>query len=267
MKSIFKSAALLIAAISIGFSVQSCASAKPIDKTELAGYWALKTLNGEDAKVAFEGPIPSLEFDFGKSMVAGSAGCNRYTSAFALTEQNLFTATAPVSTRMACLNVNKEPDFLKAISIPGLKLSVTKDGVLTFTQNKNIVLEFIKGETPVANNRRVNAEAISGKWNLTLLKGEDITKLFGEKIPTMEISADGKVFGNSGCNTYRGGYELKDNTFTVSHPASTMMACMNMEGEGKFLKALVQPLQVAINGDTLTFLQGGDVLLEFAKAK
>ena len=265
MKTIFKSAALLIAAISIGFGVQSCASVKPIDKADLAGYWALKTLNGEDAKVAFEGPIPSLEFDFAKSMVAGSAGCNRYTSTFALTEQNLFTAKAPVSTRMACINANKEPQFLKAIGTPDLKLSLNKDGVLSFSQDKTVVLEFVKGEAPVANNRRVNAETLSGKWKLTSFGSEDLSKLFGEKLPTMEISADGKVFGNSGCNTYRGAYELKDNTFSIAHPASTMMACLNMEGENKFIKKIAEPLQVSINGNTLTFMQGGNVVLEFAK--
>lgn len=265
MKSIFKSAALLIAAVSIGFGVQSCASVKPIDKAELAGYWALKTLNGEEAKAAFEGAIPSVEFDFEKNMVAGSAGCNRYTSAFTLTEQNLFTAKAPVSTRMACLNANKEPEFLKAIATPDLTLSITKDGVLTFTENKNVVLEFVKGEAPkAANNRKVNVETLTGKWSLTSLPGEDLTKLF-TKVPTMEITADGKVFGSGGCNRYNASYELKDNTLTLSRPAATLMACPNLEGEGKFFKTFDKPFQVSINGDTLTFSQEGNTVLEFAK--
>lgn len=266
MKSILKSAVLFVAAISIGFGVQSCASVKPIDKADLAGYWALKSLNGEDAKVAFEGPIPSVEFDFEKNMVAGSAGCNRYFASFTLSEQNVFVAKAPASTRMACVFVNKESDFLKTIAVPDLTLALSKDGVLSFSQNKNVVLEFVKGEAPKpANNRLVNAETLTGKWNLTSFPGEDISKLFA-KAPTMEIAADGKVFGNAGCNTYRSAYELKENTFTLTRPAATLMACPNLEGEGKFLKILDAPLQASINGDTLTFLREGNIVLEFTRS-
>lgn len=268
MKTIFKSAALLIAAFSIGFGFQSCASVKPIDKAELTGYWALKTLNGEDAKAAFEGPIPSLEFDFEKSTVAGSAGCNRYTSAFTLTEQNVFTAKAPVSTRMACLNANKEPEFLKVIATPDLKLSLAKNGVLTLSQDKKVVLEFVKGENPKAEGvKPVKVETLAGKWKLISLPGEDLAELFGEKVPTMELSADGKVFGNAGCNTYRTGYELKDNTLTLGNAAVTMMACLHMDGERKFLNVLQKPVQTTIMGDKLIFFQNGNVVLEFTKAE
>lgn len=266
MKSILKSVTLLIAVVAIGLSTNSCASVKPIDKADLAGYWALKSLNGEEAKAAFQGSIPSVEFDFEKSMVVGSAGCNRYNSAFVLTDQNLFTAKAPVSTKMMCMDANKEPEFLKAIGTPELTLSLTKEGTLIFSQDKTVLLEFVKGEAPkVGGVKAVNAENITGKWKLTSFPKEDIAKLYGDKAPTMELTADGKVFGNAGCNTYRTSYELKEGTLTLGQAAATMMACPHLEGEGKFLKVLEKPLQATLNGDILTFLQGGEVVLELTK--
>ena len=267
MKSIFKSAALLCAAISISFGVQSCSTVKPIDKAQLDGYWVLKTLNGEEAKAAFEGPIPSLEFDFKKNMVAGSAGCNRYSSPFTLTEQNLFTAGQAVSTQMACFPKNKEPEFLKAITLPDLSLSIDKDGILTFTHNDNVILQFEKGDAPkeTANADIVNAENLTGTWTLASIAGGDMATLFKDKAPTMEIAADGKVFGNAGCNTYRTSYTQEENTLTFAMAAATMMACPSMEGEGKFLEIIRTPVQAGLNGDKLTFFQKGEVVLEFVK--
>ena len=268
MKSIFKSAALLLAAISISFGAQSCSSVKPIDKANLTGYWTLKSLNGEDAKVAFEGPIPSLEFDFEKSIVAGSAGCNRYTSPFTLTELNVFNAKTPAATLMMCIHKNKEGDFLKAIASPDLVLSIDKDGNLVFSQDNNAIMLFEKGEVPAETsnaNGIVSAETLTGKWTLTSIAEGDIVKLFGDKVPTMEISADGKVFGNAGCNTYRTSYTQEENTITFAPLMSTKMACPNLEGESKFSKILSTPVQAGLNGDKLTFFQAGNIVLEFTK--
>lgn len=266
MKSILKTVTLLIVSIVIGVSMQSCASVKPIDKADLAGYWELKSLNGEEAKAAFTGAIPSIEFDFEKNMVTGSAGCNRYNSAFILTEQNAFTAKAPVSTKMLCMDANKEPEFLNAIGTPDLTMSLTEDGVLTFAQDKNILLEFVKGEAPKVDGvKKVTVETVTGKWKLTSFPNEDLAKLYGDKVPTMELTADGKAFGNAGCNTYRSDYELKEGTLTLGRVVSTMMACPNLEGEGKFLKVLEKPTQPALNGDVLTFLQEGNTVLIFTK--
>lgn len=267
MKSILKSATLFVAAISISFGVQSCASVKPIDKTQLGGYWALKSINGQEAKAAFEGPIPSLEFDFEKNLVFGSGGCNRYTSQFTLTEQNIFTAKAPAATMMMCIHANKEPEFFKTISLPDLTLSIDKDGILSFSQDKNVVLQFEKGEAPkeVSNNTIVNAETLKGKWTLTSIAGGDMATLFADKVPTMEIAEDGKVFGNAGCNTYRTAYKQEENTITFSPVMSTKMACPNLKGEDMFTSALSSPLQAGINGDVLTFSKAGEVVLEFKK--
>lgn len=267
MKRMFKSATLLFAVIAIAFGLESCGSVKSIDKAKLEGYWVLKSLKGEDAKTAFTGAQPSLEFNFGTNMIAGSGGCNRYSGGFTLTDQNLFSAPKLASTMMACMDANKEPQFFTALSTPNLKVSLD-NGLLTFSQDKTVVLQFEKGEAPAKTGVSVvTAEALTGKWILSSIDGGDMASLFGEKIPTMEVAADGKVFGNAGCNNYRTTYKLDGNTVTFGPVAGTKMACPFLTGEGLFTSQLSAPLQTTMNGDKLTFLKAGKVVLEFQKAK
>ncbi|MDR3058377.1 MAG: META domain-containing protein [Prevotella sp.] len=268
MKLFFKSATLLVAVLTLTFATQSCSSVKPVEKSQLEdGAWVLKSLKGEDAKTAFTGKMPDLTFDFSKNMLSGNGGCNRYTGSFTLTEENIFSAPNLAATMMACLPGNKEPQFLAALSSPNLVVSLTKDGVLTFSEGKEVVLEFEKSQAPVtsANADIVNAENLAGKWNLTSISGGDIATLFTDKVPTMEISNDGKVFGNAGCNTYRTAYTLAENTVTFGPVMSTKMACPSLKGEGLFTSFLSTPLQAGLNGDKLTFFKEGNIVLEFTK--
>ncbi|MDU1890469.1 MAG: META domain-containing protein [Dysgonomonas sp.] len=267
MKRLFKTS-LLLAAVVIAFGLQSCTSVKPIEKTKLEGYWTLKTLKGEDAKAAFEGSIPNFEFNFSDSTIAGNGGCNGFGGKFSLSEENEFSAPNLIATMKMCFDANKEPLFLSSLSTPNVVLSLDKDGLLTFTKDNEVLLQFEKAEKPAENAAAtvVSAESLVGKWNLTSIADGDIATLFKEKVPTMEIDAEGKVFGNAGCNTYRTAYELNENTITFKPAAMTMMTCPSMEGEAKFTTYLTAPLQVAQNGEKLTFSKDGNIVLEFAKS-
>ncbi|MFV0536744.1 MAG: META domain-containing protein [Dysgonomonas sp.] len=262
MKQILKSTLFLAAIAILAFAVQSCNSVKPIDKAQLEGNWVLKTLEGEEAKSAFAGKLPSIGFDFEKNSVFGSGGCNRYTGAFTLTDKNEFSSPNLASTMMACLDANKEPQFLKALSTPNLAVSVN-NGLLTFSQNKTVLLQFEKGAATTA----LTAEALAGKWNLTSIAGGDLATLFTNKIPTMEITADGNVNGNAGCNNYRSTYKLDSNTITFGPVMSTKMACPGLQGEQLFTSLLTTPLQAALDGNKLTLSKEGNVVLELTKAE
>lgn len=269
MKRILKSAILSVAVIAIALANQSCNSVKPVDKAQLAGYWTLKSLKGENAGDAFKGVNPGLQFDFENNTISGSGGCNNYSGGFTLNEKNEFSAPNLVSTMKACFQENKKPQFLTALSTPNLSVSVSEAGELIFSQGDVVVLQFAKGKTPAQKSASadiVNAENLTGKWNLVTIAGGDMATLFTDKQPTMEIAADGKVFGQGGCNTYRTSYELKENTITFKPAAATMMACPSLKGEGMFTSLLTEtPLQAGLNGDKLTFFKNGDIVLEFVK--
>jgi len=265
MKKIMKSAALIVTTITLVFAIQSCNSTKPLDKAKLEGFWSLKSLQGEDAKEAFKGPNPSLQFDFTNGNVSGSAGCNDFSGAFTLSETNEFSAPNLAATMKMCFQENKEPQYLKALSTPNLSVSLNENGELVFKQGEEVMLQFVKGETPAKEATFVSVETLEGKWNLTSIADGDISTLFAEKKPTIEFAEENKVFGHAGCNTYRTTYELSENIVTFKPVASTMMACPSMEGENKFTGLLTTPLQVAVDGDKLTFSKEGNIVLEFVK--
>jgi heat shock protein HslJ len=262
MKRISKTTLFFAAIAVIAFAMQSCNSVKPIAKTQLEGNWVLKTLQGEDAKTAFAGELPGIGFDFEKNSVYGSGGCNRYTGAFTLTGKNEFSAPNLVSTKKMCIAPNKEPQFLTALSTPNLTVSI-ENGLLTFSQDKTILIQFEKGTEKPA----ITGEALAGKWNLTSIAGGDLATLFATQIPTMEITTDGKVTGNAGCNNYRSTYTLNNNTITFGPAISTKKACPGLQGEQLFTSLLTTPLQAALDGNKLTFSKGGNVVLELTKAE
>lgn len=262
MKQILKTTLFLAAIAIIAFAVQSCNSVKPIDKAQLDGNWVLKTLQGEEAKAAFAGDLPSIGFDFEKNSVFGSGGCNRYTGAFTLTEKNEFSAPNLASTMRACIHANKEPQFLTALSTPNLAVSI-ENGLLTFSHNKTVLIQFEKGAEKIS----LTAEALAGKWNLASIAGGDLATLFGNKLPSMEITADGKVSGNAGCNNYRSTYTLDSNTVTFGPVMSTKMACPGLQGEQLFTSLLTTPLQAALDGNKLTLSKEGSVVLELTKTE
>ncbi len=265
MKSILKKAALYVAAIALTFGLQNCSTVKPIDKKDLTGYWELKSLKGEDSKSAFSGKLPSIEFDFDKNIAHGNGGCNNYTGAFTINEKNEFSAPNFAATMMACLQSNKEPEFLSTLSTPNLIVGLNESGALIFSQGKNVVLEFIKGTAPTKANSIVSSETLTGNWKLTTIAGGDIADLFAERVPNMSISSDGNISGKAGCNTYRTSYKQEENTLTFGPAISTKMACPNLKGEQLYLSFFNSPLQAGINGDKLTFFKGGNVVLEFTK--
>ncbi len=79
------------------------------------------------------------------------------------------------------------------------------------------------------------------KWKLVEFRGKPVEyKNPDNKGIYIQLSSeDNKAFGFSGCNTFRGGYELKEgNRISFSKMASTLMACPDMELEREFMKVI-----------------------------
>ncbi|MEI6363272.1 MAG: META domain-containing protein [Actinomycetes bacterium] len=51
---------------------------------------------------------------------------------------------------------------------------------------------------------------------------------------TITFTKDGKVFGDSGCNRFTGGYTTKGNHITIGPLASTLMACPDPQMSAEF---------------------------------
>jgi putative lipoprotein len=74
--------------------------------------------------------------------------------------------------------------------------------------------------------------------------------------------------GNSGCNTFNGPYQLRDNSLTIGPLASTQVACADQaisNQEASYLDALQQVIRYEIRGNELIlFNAAGANLLHFA---
>lgn len=88
---------------------------------------------------------------------------------------------------------------------------------------------------------KTDAKLLDGKWTIVKVNGE---KAEAENTPTMEFNmADKKLHGNAGCNIYNATLTLDDkdiSAVTIGQAMSTMMACPDMETEGKVLKSMEQ---------------------------
>lgn len=268
MKTLLKSAAYIFAAAIMVVGVQSCTSVKPIDKSQLEGYWVLKTMNGQEAKSLFEKTIPSVEFNFADSMVNGNAGCNNYFGKFSLNDKNEFSASRLGMTLMMCPFKNAEGEFTQTMGKTSV-LSIDESGLLTFTEKEKVILQFEKGEKPAPGPKQMeiaSPESVAGKWTLKTMADEDIAKLFTTKTPTIEFDTEkGRVFGTAGCNNYNATFKIENGNITFGPAMATKMACPSLEGEGKFLKLLSTPVSGQINDGDLAFYQDDKIIMTFSK--
>ena len=92
-------------------------------------------------------------------------------------------------------------------------------------------------------------------WKLIEINGQAVTDESGNaNEPFITFNAEGQVFGNGGCNSFRGPYELGGGD-RLSFPkplAATMMMCLNMGTEDQFMRMFEQVDSYAIKGDMLS---------------
>ena len=75
--------------------------------------WQLVTLNGAPVEA---GKIqPTLTFAGTRSRLHGMAGCNRYSTEYSLADADYLDIPAPVTTKMACPELELEREFLEAL--------------------------------------------------------------------------------------------------------------------------------------------------------
>lgn len=106
----------------------------------------------------------------------------------------------------------------------------------------------------------VNAQNYVGKWKLTKLADNNIT----EKI-TLNLSNDGKIGGNGGCNTFGGSYTVKKNKMTFKDIFSTKMFCAD-SSETEYFIALDNARTFKVkNNELIIYDKSKKIILKFVK--
>ena len=221
--------------------------------------------NGKQAVVSLlSGSKISLNFGT-DGRVSGNSGCNTYNGGFEASGTALKVGPL-ASTQMACAApegvMEQEQQYLAALQ-DAATYEIAGD-TLTIRDASGAMQVVAKASTPAGlpgsswkvMNYNNGKQAVVG-----LLTGSEISLNFG---------TDGRLSGNSGCNTYNGGFEASGNALKVGQLVSTMMACAAPEGvmeqEQQYLAALQNAATYEIAGDTLTIRDASGAMQVVAKA-
>ncbi len=226
---------LCMAGALIGFS--ACASTKnAATLSSLGGEWNIIEINGSAVVPAPNQEFPFIGFDTKNGKVYGNSGCNRLMGAFDVNAKSgQIDLGALGSTRMACPDMTVEQNVLAALGQVKKYKKVGKENMALCNSSNRPVIVLQKKEAAVG------LSDLNGKWKISEAGGEAIPSGM-EKQPFIEFNvAEKRLHGNAGCNIINGSFDADDTNPTAiafQRVISTMMACPDMEVEGKVMKAL-----------------------------
>ena len=199
-------------------ALSSCRSSKDAATlSSINGEWNIIEINGAAVVPAPNQEFPFIGFDTNTGKVFGNSGCNRMMGSFYVNDKpGTIVLGAMASTRMACPDMTLEQNVLSALGQVKKYKKLGKENIaLCGSSNRPIIVLQKKAPT-------VKLSDLSGKWIISEAGGQSI-------------------HGNAGCNLINGGFVAdNENSSAISFPQliSTMMACPDMEVEGRVMKAL-----------------------------
>jgi heat shock protein HslJ len=215
--------------------------------------WALTELMG---KPPAAGVGISAEFS-SDGKVSGSAGCNRYSGTYTVSGNSITISSSVATTMIMCDEsvMEQESAYLKALA-EAKTYAVNGDQLTLAGADKTSLVIYnaqsqdLTGTSWEATGYNNGKQAVVG-----VQAGTTLTADFGK---------DGTLSGNSGCNTYSGGYKVNGDQITIGPLASSMMACEEpagvMEQEAQYLAALQSAATYQIEGNVLQLRTKDDAL-------
>ena len=233
-----KKICVYLSMVAVVAAMSSCASTKNLAQvSDLGGEWNIIEINGTAVVPAPGQSFPYVAFETNTGRVYGNSGCNRLMGSFDTNAKpGELTLGQVGSTRMMCPDMTLEKNVLSALS-QVKKYTKLADGQLALCGKS------LKRPILVLKPRKpdVSVTDLGGRWKITQAGGEAILDGM-EKQPFLELNvAEKKVHGNAGCNVINGAFVTDENNASaISFPnlISTMMACPDMEVEGRVTKAL-----------------------------
>ena len=209
--------------------------------------WVVATIGGSDA---VSGSRPTMTFG-ADGQVSGSGGCNSYGGPYQLDGAAIDVGDL-ASTMMMCADQSigaQETAFLAALG-GAQTWQVDPSGTLTLAGVSEIVAKPASAEPSSSA-----ATGLVGAWNLAEMGP---TADFAHLQPTIEFTADGRVSGFAGCNTFSGSYTTDGSMLTWGPLAMTEMACQRPGSavESDYLAALSGVNSWAIEPDGRLLLDG-----------
>lgn len=252
--------------VAVALAIVSCGTTKnAVSLSSINGEWNIIEINGAAVVPAQGQELPFIGFDTATGKVFGYSGCNRMMGSFDVNAQpGTIDLGHLASTRMACPDMTVEQNVLNALSqVRGYKKAGRHNIALCNASGRPVVV-LAKKESDV------KLSALNGEWTIKEAGGQAIPSGL-EKQPFISFNVKEKTLhGNAGCNLINGSFVTdKDNSRSISFPgvAATMMACPDMEVEGRVLKAMneVKSFDVLAGGDIGLYNADGSLVMVLEK--
>jgi heat shock protein HslJ len=210
--------------------------------------WQL--ISGGKEKIDVSSIPVTAKFD--KGTVTGNSGCNDYVSKYKVDGSKLTIGPETASTSKSCDSPKMIVERAYLTALPNVASYAIEGSKLTMSDASGTAL-LVYGPGP-------GAEALVGKWVVTsYYSGSAITSVVGNATLTADFTAD-QIAGNTGCNSYNGGYTTDGDSIKIGPLASTKAACASeqlQQQEQQFLAALELATSYKITGDRLDLLREG----------
>ncbi|HJD75701.1 META domain-containing protein [Bacteroides reticulotermitis] len=255
-----------ICMVSAVLVMSSCRTVeKAVSLSSISGEWNIVEVNGAKVVSGENRTAPFIGFDTTEGRVHGSSGCNRMMGSF---DVNSTPGTLEFkgmgSTRMMCPDMTTENNVLNALAQVKSYQKAGKNKMYLCNASKRPVMMLEKKAADPG------LSSLNGEWLIQKVHGEAIPTGM-EKQPFIKFNVKDKtIHGCAGCNLMNGGFVTSvENAEAISFPAvmSTMMACPDMEVEGKVMKALneVQSFKVQADGTLALYDASNGVALSLKK--
>jgi heat shock protein HslJ len=191
----------------------------------------------------------TAEFKSAEGQLVGSGGCNGYFVDYEIDNSEL-TIIPPIgATMMLCFPqavMEQEQEYFNLLKTAESFLVHNDKLIISCSDNKEMVFT---EEMPSIEDITWELEAYGDVGSLKdLVEDTNITAEFQ--------SAEGRVVGTAGCNSYFVDYEIDNNELTIIPPiGATMMLCFPqavMEQEQEYFNLLKTAETFQIHDDTLT---------------
>jgi heat shock protein HslJ len=218
-------------------------------------------LTGIEAPRVRVGDVPVSAIFGADNQVSGVNACNSYGAPYTATGTRIRIDTdAMSSTLVACPPAQNRVARAYAARLTSVRRFAIKGTVLTLTDGDRRTL---------LTYRAAGAEALVGSWTVTgYYTGTAIQSPVTGSTLTADFTAK-QVSGNSGCNTYSGGYTTSGDTIDIGPLASTLRACANAAvgtQEQQYLAALELAKTFRVTGTRLELLRdGGAIAVTYEK--
>lgn len=227
----------LLMVLSIASVAASCAVEKrQCDVSQLNGRWDIVSA-GSIAEMQDE-QKPFIEVNVNDLSFAGFATCNRiFGSVVTDSIVSDKVAFSVATTRMMCSDMSTETAIVEALSsVASFAISPEDSSrALFYDVQGKVVLTAIKG----VESKEEKTVGLDGAWNIVSVDG--VSTSTAETATTLTFSMETFTFyGNAGCNSIGGGFEMSDDSLSFSnvHVNSAMCSEESMAIESKILNVL-----------------------------